>query len=53
MWGLSLCSVALTAGCDVTDAQIQDFATSTVIRIFVQSVASILESMAISGLGSG
>lgn len=52
-WGLWLATFPLTAGCDVTGAQMQDFATSTAIRLVVQSVASILESLVITGVGSG
>ncbi len=39
--------------CGVTDRQLQDFAYSTAVRVFVQTAVSILEAAILQGAGQG
>ena len=37
-------AVAILTGCSVTDLQLKDFASSTLVRVAAQTVTSIVES---------
>ncbi len=46
-------TLGILGGCGVTDRQLADFATSTVVRVFVQAVTSLLEAGILQGVQGG
>ncbi len=45
--------LALSAGCDVTGLQLQDFLITTTIRVVVQAVATAFQSLVVAVAGGG